>query len=167
MNWELLASKFDIRAKAHRPTWVCGKGGWRKWLNISNFIVLLFRLTETFWTFVSNSTTVIYIGGRSGRGVSNAPPDHKPFSLAEIYFFWGLGLVFFFDNYRNAFFKSPKIDFRQQGFGEVWANGSWLNSRNSIENCAKFEQKFFKFPHFAKPKSVGRHIITTTKIDII
>ena len=50
-------------------------------MNIGNFIVLLFRLTETFWTLVSNSKSVIYIVGRSGRGVSNSPPDHKPFSL--------------------------------------------------------------------------------------
>ena len=66
------------------PTWVCGKWGGRKLLNISNFILHLFRLTETFWILVSNSKSVSYIGGRSGRGVSNAPPDHKPFPLAAI-----------------------------------------------------------------------------------
>ena len=53
-------------------------------LNFWNFIVLLFRRTETFLTFVSNSTSVIYIGRRSGGRVSNPPPDHKPFSLADM-----------------------------------------------------------------------------------
>ena len=51
-------------------------------LNFGNYFVLLFWLTKTNWTFVSNSTSVIYIGGRSGNSFSNAPPDHKPFSLA-------------------------------------------------------------------------------------
>ena len=69
--------------KALPPTWVCGKWGWRKLLNIRNFIVLLFRLTETFWTLVSNSTTVIYIGGRSGSWVSNSPPATSPFRCRQ------------------------------------------------------------------------------------
>ena len=70
--------------KGHPLTWVCGKWGGRKLLSISNLIVLLFRLTETFWALVSDSNSVIYIGGRSGRGVPISPPDHKPFSLAAI-----------------------------------------------------------------------------------
>ena len=80
----LLPMNSSSDKKTLPSTWVCGKWGWRKWLNISNFIVLLFRLTETFWTLVSNWATGFYVGGRSGRGVSNAPPDHKPFPLDKI-----------------------------------------------------------------------------------
>ena len=36
-----------MNEKKHRTTWVCGKWGGRKLLNISNSFVLLFRLTET------------------------------------------------------------------------------------------------------------------------
>jgi hypothetical protein len=44
----------------------------------------LFRRTETFWIFVSNSTSVIYIGRRSDGRVPYPPPDHKPCTLAVI-----------------------------------------------------------------------------------